>query len=213
MSFEHLLSEFLVSSILYSIDLKTVGIRVYVVELCESVRNTVEHEVHGRHHPQYNFGIRILAFLKVSDIFCDVVCHLGSRSGSSVVVLNHAVVQLWGHSDDHVVVVRVEESSLRHIQTKRRVVVETGHQVIDVVDVSGVVRSSLGEILGPETSVGVLCVMHSEIRGPYSIMDRSLSIIPFLEEITLILLMCWMHFSKENHLIHKFSLFETLINK
>jgi len=112
-----------------------------------------------------------------------------------------------------VIVVRVEESSLGHIQTKRRVVVEASHQIIDVADVTGVVGSSLGEVLRPKTSVGVLCVMHSEIWWPDSIMDGSLSIIPFLEEIALILLMSRMHFSKENHLVHKFSLFETLINE
>ena len=73
--------------------------------------------------------------------------------------------------------------------------------------------NGLGQILGPETSICVLSMMHSEIWWPYSIMDLSLSEVPFLEEISFVLLVAWMDLSEENHLVHKLSLLETFINE
>jgi len=43
-------------------------------------------------------------------------------------------MQLWGHSNDHVIVVRVEVSTFWDIVTEWRVVVVTGQQVVRVVD-------------------------------------------------------------------------------
>ena len=44
-------------------------------------------------------------------------------------------------------------------------------------------------------------------------MNNSLSEVPFLEEVTLVFLMTWMDFWKVLHLVHEFSLLETLINE
>ena len=44
-------------------------------------------------------------------------------------------------------------------------------------------------------------------------MDNSLSIIPFLEEITSILLMTWMNLWEVDHLVGELSLFETLVHQ
>lgn len=53
--------------------------------------------------------------------------------------------------------------------------------------------------------------MHSHIWWPHSVVNYSLSIVPFLEEISLIFLMSWMNFGQVNHFWYKFCLFETLI--
>jgi hypothetical protein len=43
--------------------------------------------------------------------------------------------------------------------------------------------------------------------------DDSLSEVPFLEEITSVLLMSWMDLWEEDHLLHELRLFETLVNQ
>ena len=88
-----------------------------------------------------------------------------------------------------------------------------GQQVIRVVDVSWAVGDSLGKILGPESSVGVLSVMHGEVWWPDAVMDLSLSEVPLLEEVALVFLMSRMNLAKEDHLVHQLSLLETLIHE
>jgi len=131
--------------------------------------------------------------------------HLGSRRRGTVLVLDHSVVELRGHSDDHVIVVRVEVPALRDVESEGRAVVVAGQEVIRVVDVSRAVGDSLGQILGPESSVGVLSVMHGEVWWPDAVMDLSLSEVPLLEEVALVFLMSRMNLAKEDHLVHQLS--------
>jgi len=44
-------------------------------------------------------------------------------------------------------------------------------------------------------------------------MDNTLSVVPLLEEVASILLMAWVDFRQEHHLIHQLSLLETLVHK
>jgi len=55
--------------------------------------------------------------------------------------------------------------------------------------------------------------MDSHVWRPHSIVDDSLSEVPFLEEITSVLLMSWMDLWEEDHLLHELRLFETLVNQ
>ena len=55
--------------------------------------------------------------------------------------------------------------------------------------------------------------MDSHIWRPHSIVDDSLSEVPFLEEITSVLLMSWVNLWEEDHLLHELILFETLVNQ
>ena len=112
--------------------------------------------------------------------------HLWGARGRAVVVLDHAVVQLWRHADDHVVVVRVEVLAFGHVQAERRVVVVAGHQVVRVVDVARVVRVRLRKVLRPQTPVCALRLMHREIRRPDAVMDHALSVVPLLEVVALV---------------------------
>jgi len=54
--------------------------------------------------------------------------------------------------------------------------------------------------------------MDSHIWRPHSVVDDSLSEVPFLEEITSVLLMSWMNFWEEDHLFNELLLFETLVH-
>ena len=53
--------------------------------------------------------------------------------------------------------------------------------------------------------------MDSHIWRPHSIVDNSLSEVPFLEEITSVLLMSWMDLWEEDHLFTELGLSETLV--
>ena len=85
----------------------------------------------------------------------DIVGHLRGRGRSAVLVVDESVVQLSGHTNDHVVEVRVEVLSLGHLETIGRLEVIASHDVIDVVDASRS-HSDLGEVDGPHSSVGIL---------------------------------------------------------
>ena len=54
--------------------------------------------------------------------------------------------------------------------------------------------------------------MDSHIWRPHSVVDDSLSEVPFLEEITSVLLMSWVNLWEEDHLLHELGLLETLVN-
>jgi len=139
--------------------------------------------------------------------------HLWGRGWSSIVILDHTVMKLWGHSNDHVIVVWVEISTFWDIKTERRIVVISSHQVVRVVDETWRVRKSLGKIWRPDTHVGVLSLMHGHIWRPHSIVDDSLSVVPLLEEISSVFLMTWMDLWKIDHLFGEFSLSETLVHQ
>ena len=55
--------------------------------------------------------------------------------------------------------------------------------------------------------------MDSEVWWPDSVMNDSLSVIPFLEVITSVLLVSGMDLGSEDHFVHKLSLLETLVNQ
>ena len=55
--------------------------------------------------------------------------------------------------------------------------------------------------------------MNSEVWGPNSVMDNSLSEVPLLEIVTSVFLMSWVYLWKEDHFVHQLSLLETLIHK
>jgi len=75
------------------------------------------------------------------------------------------------------------------------------------------VGGSFREFLGPETSVSILGLMDGEVGRPDSIMDLSLSEVPFLEVISFVFLVSWMKLSKEFHLVSEFALVETLVDE
>jgi hypothetical protein len=55
--------------------------------------------------------------------------------------------------------------------------------------------------------------MNGEVGRPDSIMDLTLSVVPLLEIVTSVLLMSGMDLRGEDHLVHEFSLLETLVYK
>ena len=138
--------------------------------------------------------------------------HLRSRRGGAILILNHAVVQLGRHCNDHVIEVRIEKSTFRNIQTKWWVVVITSHQIVRVVLQPWIMRSRLGKFWRPHPKIRILGLMHCHVWWPHSIMNNSLSKVPLLEEVTSVLLMTWMNLRKEDHLLHQFGLSESLVH-
>ena len=88
-----------------------------------------------------------------------------------------------------------------------------GKQVVRVVDQTRLMGSSLGKLGGPHSHVGVLCLMDSHIGWPDPVMDLTLTEVPFLEEVTAVLLMRGMDLRKVHHLLLEFHLGETLLNE
>jgi len=100
------------------------------VVLGEEVGDWVESGGQSEGDADDDLGVGDLVFGNEAQVLGDVMSHLRSRRGSSVVVLNHAIMQLRGHGNNHVVEVRVEVSAFRDVETEWRVVVVTGEQVV-----------------------------------------------------------------------------------
>lgn len=89
----------------------------------------------------------------------------------------------------------------------------TSKQVVRVVNETRLVRVGFRKFWRPHTIVSIFSLMYSEIWCPHSVMNNSLSVIPLLEVVSLVFLMSGVDSWSEDHLIHKFSLLETLIYK
>ena len=120
--------------------------------------------------------------------------HLRGRSWSTIIVLNHTIMKLGWHGDNHVIVIRVEVSALWNIKTKWWRVVITSKQVVRVVGETRLMGGGLGEFWRPDTLIGVLSLMNGHVWWPDSVMDLSLAEIPLLEVITSVFLMSRVNF-------------------
>ena len=118
MGLEGLLSELLVSTVLDSVQLKSVGVGVDIVVLGEKVRDGVEGGDNAEGHAENDLGVGNLGAAKVRDVLSNIVGHRGCGSGGTVIILNHTVVELGRHGDNHVIVVGVEITTLGHIKTE-----------------------------------------------------------------------------------------------
>ncbi len=181
--------------------------------LGKEVRYGVESQDEATDHANDDLLVRNLRSCDVSEVLRNIMSHLRGGSGGSIFVLNHTIVELRRHSDDHVIKVRVIVTTFRDIETERRVIVVTSQQVVRVVDETWLMRVSLGEFRRPDTIVSILGLMHGEVRSPHSIMDDSLSIVPLLEVVSLVFLVSGMDSGSEDHLSNEFSLLESLVNE
>jgi len=87
-----------------------------------------------------------------------------------------------------VIIVRVEVFTLGNIDTERRLIVVTSQDVEDIVDTTGS-ESNLGQINGPNTTISILTLILREIRRIDSVVNNSISFIPFLLVVLLIMVM------------------------
>ena len=132
MTLEHLLSELLVAlgTALDGVDLESVRVGVHVMVLGEEIRHGVEGKDDAANHANNNLLVWDLGSGNVGEVLRNVVGHLRSGGGGTVFVLNHTIMELRRHSNNHVVEVWVEVSSLGNVKTERWVVVVTSQQVV-----------------------------------------------------------------------------------
>lgn len=181
--------------------------------LGEQVRDWVESCDDAKSHAENNFSVGYFGLAEVSDVFSNVVSHLRSRSWSTIFELNHTVVKLGRHGNNHVIEVRIEITTFGNIMTKWSSVVVSSQQVVRIVGKTGLMGTSFGKFWWPNTLVGILSLMDSHVWWPDSVMDLSLSEVPLLEVITSVLLMSRVNFGQVDHLGHEFSLSETLVDE
>jgi len=180
---EGLLTEFLVAARLHGVHLQSVRVGVHEMVLGEQVRHWVEGGDDAQSHHEHDLGVWHLGATEVADVLSDIVGHLWSGSWGTIVVLNHTVVQLWGHGDNHVIVVWVEVATLWHIKTEWWCVMVTGQQVVWVVGQTRLHVTSLGQLWWPHTLVGVLSLMDGHVGWPDSVVNLSLTEVPLLEVV------------------------------
>jgi hypothetical protein len=209
---EGLLSELLVATVLDSVHFKSVGVRVNVMVLGEEVRNGVESCNNAEGHTEDDLGVRNLMAAEVRDVFSDIVSHLGSGGGGTVIVLDHTIVELGRHSNNHVIVVGVEVTTLGHIETEWWRIMIASEQVVGVVGDTRLHSTSLGQLGRPDTLIGVLGLMDGHVGWPDSVLNLTLSEVPLLEVVGTILLMTGVDLGQVNHLGSEFDLGETFVN-
>lgn len=66
------------------------------------------------------------------------------------------------------------------------------HDVVNVVD-SSWTHTDLAEVSGPHTSVGILCLILTEVGGVDVVVDVAVTFIPLLVIVLLVVLMGGMH--------------------
>jgi len=126
--------------------------------------------------------------LHVRDEVGDIISQLGSGGGGTIFVFEHTIIKLSGHTNDHMIIVGVEVFTLGDIDTMRGLVVVTGQDVEDVVDATRS-ESNLGQIDGPDTVVGVFTLILGELGRIDSVVNVSVSFIPFLIVVLLVMMM------------------------
>jgi len=141
------------------------------------------------------------------------VSHLRGGGRSSIVVLNHTVVQLWRHGDNHVIEVGIEVTTFWNVVTEGGFVMVTSQQVVSIVGQTDLVSSNLVQIWGPDTLVGLLGLVDSHIGWPDSVVDLALTEVPLLEVVRPVLLVSRVDFGQINHLASEFNLCETLVDE
>lgn len=181
--------------------------------LGEHVRHRVESSNNTQCHANHNLCVRNLGLAEVRNVLSDIVSHLRSGGWGAIVVLNHTVMQLWRHSNNHVVEIWVEVTTFWHIETEWWRVVVACQQVVRIVDQTGLMGSSFGQFWRPNTLVGILGLMNSHIWWPHSVLDLALSKVPLLEVVRAILLVTRMDLGEVNHLVAELNLSETFINE
>ena len=149
--------------------------------------------------------------LHVTDEVGNIVGHLRSRSGSAVVVINQSVVQLSRHSDDHVIKIGIEALPLRHIHSVRGLVVVASQQIIHIGHTSGS-QPDLGKIGRQSSLVCLLGLIHRVIGGVYVVRDNSISVVPLLKVILLVVVMCGID-AEHGHLLLQLKLLVALVEQ
>ena len=213
MSLESLFSKLLVASVLDCVNFEPVRVKVDEIVLSEHVGNGVHSADDAEHHNNDHFCVRNLALSEVGQVFCNIVRHLRGGGGGSIVVLNHTVVQLWGHGDNHVIKVGVEITTLRNVVAEGGFVMETSQQVVSIVSQTDLMSGYLAEIWWPDTLVGLLRLMDSHVGWPDSVVDLALAEVPLLEVVTSVLLVSGMDLGEINHLVSELNLSETLVDE
>lgn len=213
MGLKGLLAEFLVAAVFHGVDLESVRVAIHKMVLSEQVRNRVEGRHDAQGHHQYDLGVGNLRVSQVRDVLSHVVSHLRGRGRSTIVILNHTVVQLRRHGDNHMIEVGIEVATFGHIQTKWRSVVVTSQQVVWVVGQTRLHITSFGQLGGPDSLIGSLSLMDSHVGRPDSVVNLTLTEIPLLEVVGAVLLMSGVNLGQVHHLGGEFVLPETLVYK
>jgi len=212
-SLKSLFSKLLVASVLDCVNFEPVRVSVDEMVLSEHVGDGVYGADDAEHHDNDKFGVGNLALGEVGQVFCNIVRHLRGGSGGSIIVLNHTVVQLWWHGDNHVIEVGVEITTLRNVVAKGGFVMETSQQVVSIVGQTDLMSGHLAEIWRPDTLVGLLRLMDSHVGWPDSVVDLALAEVPLLEVVTSVLLVTGMDLGEVDHLVSELDLSETLIDQ
>lgn len=136
--------------------------------------------------------------LKVAQVVGNVEGHLWGGDGSAVVVVDHSVLQLSGHADDHVVEIWVKIFTVGNIQAVGGFIVIASQHVVNVVDATWS-HSDFAEIGWPNTTVCVFALILREVWWIHAIFDTTISLVPFLVVVLFEVVMRWMDREHRNH--------------
>tara|TARA_B110000305_G_C19310800_1_gene573888 strand:+ start:78 stop:512 length:435 start_codon:yes stop_codon:yes gene_type:complete len=143
-SSEGLLSKFLIASVLDGVDLKSMRVAIDIMILREEIRDWVDSEGDEQSGVNHDLLIWNLGARDEHEVLRHVMSHLWGRSWSAIFILDHTIMKLRRHSNNHVIVVWVEMSTLWDVETEWRIVVVSSQQIVWIVDQTRVMRSSLG---------------------------------------------------------------------
>lgn len=133
-----------------------------------------------------------ISSLDVVDEVGDIVGHLWGGGWSTVLVVDHSIMKLARHANDHVIEVGVEGLAFWDVHTLWGLVVVPGQDVVHVIESTGT-HTDLGEIGWPHTTISVLGLILREVGGVNSIVDVSITFVPLLVVVLLEVMVRWVN--------------------
>lgn len=177
-----LLKVVVIDSITNGVHFPSHGEQVSVIGSGFEVAEGPEQQKSGKNHIISHLFIRSAepdSSLHKIDVVSHIVGHLRGGSRGAVVVVDHTVIELSGHADDHMVEIRVEMLAFGDIQAFGRLVMVAGQDIVNVVESAGT-EFDLGEIGGPHPAVGVLGLFLGVIRRVDAVVNQTVTVFPFL---------------------------------
>jgi hypothetical protein len=97
-----------------------------------------------------------------------------------------------------VIKVRVEVLPFRHILAKRRLIVIPCQKIVNIVNATWS-HSDFTQICRPCTPIGILGLILTEIRRVYSIVDKSVTVVPLLVVVLFEVVVAWVDAEHRHH--------------
>ena len=92
--------------------------------------------------------------LHIPNKISHIIGHLRRRRRSPIIIVDHSILELPGHPNDHMIKVGIIALPLGNVHSLRRLIMIPSHNVIDIIHRPWSI-TNLREISRPDSSIGI----------------------------------------------------------